>query len=201
VHSRRVVGGTSNGSHAHREVRAERAERPHEVPADPYAWARHGVAAGVLGAVTVALFFFVLDWMRGQPFWTPHALGTALFRGEAVPLGGRPEPAIVAGNTVLHGTVFVALALLASTEVFLQRRVPLDTVGFAVLAVLFFAACEAIFLTFSAIFDPALLEKLGGGFVAAANLLAALLMAGYLVAAGRHAFGRRAAPRPGPKDP
>ena len=40
-----------------------------------------GAAAGLLGAAMLAGWFFVLDFGRGQPLFTPTVLGTALFRG------------------------------------------------------------------------------------------------------------------------
>lgn len=166
----------------------------YEVPEGTFTWTRHGVVAGLLGAATVALFFFVVDWMRGQPLWTPHALGSALLLGEAVALDATPSPAVVLGYTAIHGAVFMAMGLLAAAEMFLQQRVPRSLLGLGILAVLFFAAYEAVFLTFAAVFNPALIENLGGGFVAGANLLAALLMASYLVAAARRSFAPAASP-------
>jgi hypothetical protein len=161
----------------------------YEVPEGTFAWTRHGAVAGILGAATIAVYFFVLDWLRGHVLWTPHALGSALFLGEAAPVDASPDAAIVLGYTAIHGALFVATGLLAAAELFLQRRLPVSPIGGTVLTVLFFAAYEAVFLTFAAVFNPALVDNLGGGYVAGANLLAALLMSVYLVGAAR----RRAA--------
>jgi hypothetical protein len=42
---------------------------------------REAVVAGLLGAAAVAIWFLLLDLLRGQPFFTPAALGSALFDG------------------------------------------------------------------------------------------------------------------------
>ena len=42
---------------------------------------RQGIVAGVLGAATIAVWFFLVDVLSGRPlFYTPNVLGTALFR-------------------------------------------------------------------------------------------------------------------------
>jgi hypothetical protein len=40
-----------------------------------------GIVAGLLGAATIAIWFFIVDVIQGRPFYTPTVLGTALFRG------------------------------------------------------------------------------------------------------------------------
>lgn len=40
-----------------------------------------GIVAGLTGAATLAVWFLLLDSLDGRPFYTPSALGTALFRG------------------------------------------------------------------------------------------------------------------------
>ena len=40
---------------------------------------KEGFIAGIVGALTVALWFLVVDMMHGRPFYTPTILGTALF--------------------------------------------------------------------------------------------------------------------------
>ena len=41
---------------------------------------REGIVAGIFGAATIAVWFFVLDMFGGRPFYTPTVLGTMLFR-------------------------------------------------------------------------------------------------------------------------
>ena len=47
-----------------------------------------GIVAGILAALAVALWFLVFDTIRGQPFYTPNLLGTALFGRGAIELDG-----------------------------------------------------------------------------------------------------------------
>src|SRR5690606_1075247 len=81
--------------------------------ADP--WVAHGLLAGVVGAAAIALFFLALDVAAGRPLWTPNALGSALFLGVAPPPDAPISAALVGGYTVIHGWVFVSVALIAST--------------------------------------------------------------------------------------
>ena len=37
-----------------------------------------GVVAGLIGAATIAIWFFILDLYSGRPFYTPNVLGAAL---------------------------------------------------------------------------------------------------------------------------
>ena len=39
---------------------------------------RNGIAAGLLGAAAVALWFLIFDWARGHPFETPALLAATL---------------------------------------------------------------------------------------------------------------------------
>jgi len=71
-----------------------------------------GVIAGILGASVLALWFMILDWLRGEPLMTPSVLGTLVLRGESPPHGPHGiDPLAIAGYTVIHYTVFVALGV------------------------------------------------------------------------------------------
>src|SRR5919109_170591 len=43
---------------------------------------REGIVAGVIGAAVVAVWFFVIDAIQGEPLRTPRLLGTALLRAD-----------------------------------------------------------------------------------------------------------------------
>ena len=49
-----------------------------------------GLVAGLIGAATIAVWFFILDLYNGRPFYTPNVLGAALSLSGAV-----REPATV----------------------------------------------------------------------------------------------------------
>jgi hypothetical protein len=138
----------------------------------------HGVISGVAGAFVVAVFFLVLDASQGRPLWTPHALGSALFLGEAPADGIRAL--LVLGYTITHGAAFVALGLLAATVLpaLPGRRFFLGFVGLLVLM-------QVVFTLFSEIFAASPGADLRLAWVSFANLLAAAAMAGYLATVER----------------
>lgn len=139
----------------------------------------HGVTSGVLGAAVVALIFLVRDLVAGQPLWTPHALGSALFLREAP--AASPSVVLVLGYTAAHGAVFVALGLLAATLVPMAPRVGIATRG-ALTGLGLFALLEVTFALFTVLFAPDT-ASLQPRWVAGVNLVAAVAMAAYLVSA------------------
>ena len=70
---------------------------------------REGLIAGLLGAIAVAVWYFVVDTAFGRPFHTPNALGKVFFRGDLQPGVRNIIPGIVAGYTVVHVIMFVLL--------------------------------------------------------------------------------------------
>jgi hypothetical protein len=139
----------------------------------------HGVISGVLGAAVVAILFLVRDLVAGQPLWTPHALGSALFL-RAAPAAS-PSVVLVLGYTIAHGAIFVALGLLAATLVPMIPRAGVAMRG-ALAALGLFALLEVTFALFTVLFAPDA-ASLQPRWVAGANLVAALAMATYLLAA------------------
>lgn len=151
-------------------------------------WVLDGVGSGALGAAVVATFFLIVDVLAGRPFWTPGALGSAVFLGERLAPEATPLPVIVFGYTVLHGVVFLSIGLMASFTLPAARRRLGGTSGLLLAAALF-ASLEIFFLTFAGLFAPGLVDAFGTGRVATGNLLAAIAMAAWLV---RAPFSRRA---------
>ena len=144
---------------------------------EPLPYYRWGLAAGLLGAFVVAVFFLALDLAADRPFATPNALGSALFLG--VPFDrSLPLNAIaIAGYTLVHGALFLGLALAVSAIVLGSRSHPpaAPLLG-AILAGSFAAGLTILFGSFSLISRP-----LAGGLrtpvMLGANLLAAIAMA------------------------
>ena len=156
--------------------------------AEQNGWIPIGIAAGVVGAAVIAVFFLAVDLVAGRPFWTPGALGSALFLGDPLPAGATPQPAIVTGYTVLHGGVFVSVGLIVSYALLgSPRRLGLAS-GVAA-AVALFAGIELIFLVFAGLLAPDVAGELTSGKITAANLLAATAMSATL---GWSPSGRRA---------
>jgi hypothetical protein len=139
---------------------------------------REGISTGVLGAAGVAAWFLVIDSAAGHPLFTPDALGRMLFAPLGVHTGpGAIHPGIVAGYTVFHGAVFIAVGLLAALLVRLAEHQPVVLALFVVL----FAIIEMGFYGLTAVLDTTgVLGNLAWWQVAGGNLVATLLMGGYL---------------------
>jgi hypothetical protein len=139
---------------------------------------REGIAAGLLGAATVALWFFILDIFSGRPFYTPTVLGTALFR-HGIGLD-QPQTLPVSLEMVLlytwvHGMAFCVIGGLAAKLLALAEGNL--NVGFGIL--LFFVIFEFGFVATAFIFAEPILQLLAWPTVLVGNLLAAVGMATY----------------------
>ncbi len=139
---------------------------------------QEGIVAGVIGAVTVALWFLIVDSLHGRPLYTPTVLGTALFgRGTAL---GPLETLSVSLDMVLmftwvHGLLFAAIGGVASRLLGVAERNP--SIGFGVL--LLFVVFEFGFTVTAMLFAEPVLKALTWPAVLVANLLAAAAMGGY----------------------
>jgi hypothetical protein len=137
-----------------------------------------GIVAGILGAATIAVWFFLVDIFNGRPFYTPNVLGTALFRGGAGL--DRPQDLPISLEMVLvytwvHGLVFCAIGGLVSKLLDLAER-NLHA-GFGIL--LLFVIFEFGFVGAALIFAEPILRALAWPSVLVGNLLAAIVMAVY----------------------
>ncbi len=135
-----------------------------------------GIVAGVIGAATVAVWFLLVDVVRGRPLYTPTVLGTALFRRGA----GLESPdtlpvsvEMVLMFTWVHGLAFAAIGGLASRLLGIAERNP--SLGFGVL--LLFVVFEAGFTVAAMLFAQPVLKALTWPAILVANLLAAVAMA------------------------
>jgi hypothetical protein len=137
---------------------------------------REGIVTGLLGAIVVALWFLLFDLARGQPFFTPAALGSTLFLGAGNVNEVVTSPVTVLGYTVLHVGAFIATGFLAAAiAVAADEQPPL-----VLAAVLFFAVFEAFFMGTLAMVAEFLLGTLAWWTIAVGNLLAAVSMGWYL---------------------
>ncbi len=144
--------------------------------ADSY---RQGIEAGVLGAATIAVWFFLVDVVSGHPlFYTPNLLGTALFRHGAGL--DQPQTLAISFETVLvytwvHGLVFCAIGGVAAKLLALAER---DVnAGFGI--ILLFVIFEFGFVGAALVFAEPILRALTWPSVLVGNLLAAAVMAAY----------------------
>jgi hypothetical protein len=154
--------------------------QPQRVLLDTSKLYQEGIAAGTLGAVTIAVWFLVLDLLKGRPLFTPTVLGTALFKG----MGELPTRAsftvsvdIVVGFTFVHWLVFAAVGCIASRLLGLAERNA--NIGFGIL--LLFVVFEFGFIGGTTVFARPVLQALAWppATVLIGNLLAAIAMGLY----------------------
>jgi hypothetical protein len=135
-----------------------------------------GIRAGLAGAITIALWFALLDGLRGRWFFTPTVLGTAIFRGGAGledPSALAPSLEMVLSFTWIHVLVFVLLGMAAARLLLLAED---DShLGFGIL--LLFFVFEFGFVGACMVFAEPVLQALAWPAVVVGNLLAAVVMA------------------------
>jgi hypothetical protein len=134
------------------------------------------MVAGLVGAGTVALWFFIVDMGRGQAFFTPGALGSALFLGSSDASSVSVSVATVAGFTILHIGAFFATGFVAAAIVGYAEDTPALIIG----AVMLFVAFEALFMGLMALSAEFLLNSLAWWAIVVGNVLATLSMGSYL---------------------
>ena len=127
-----------------------------------------GVVAGVIGAAAVAVWFFAIDAIRGEPLRTPKLLGIALLH--------QPDPgSAVLAYTLLHGLAFVIFGILGAFLVAAAERQPV--ILFALIIV--FTAFEIFFFGAVVILASWILDYVAGWTIFLGNLLAAVAMLAY----------------------
>jgi hypothetical protein len=136
-----------------------------------------GIVAGLVGAVTVAVWFFLIDLVRGQPLFTPGALGSFVFFRIENLAEVQVTPGTVLGYTVIHVLLFGVFGFLASAFVARAEKSP----HLVLLGVILFIVLQALFFGYLAIVAEFLLGNLAWWAIAAGNLLAAFFMGGFFV--------------------
>jgi hypothetical protein len=187
--SAHLTSGATNAQAA--EARTRRPDRELE-------WVRYAFLAGIVGASVVAILFLVVDLASGRPaFWTPAALGSALFHGEVLGKSSNPAPihhlAIVLAYTLVHCATFIGFGTLAASERLTRRQVGHFGPGLAlVMAALLFLGLEITFSALGWIVGPEidLATRLGSGWIAVANALAAIAMTATIAWSARHLADR-----------
>jgi hypothetical protein len=140
---------------------------------------REGIAAGVIGAAVVAVWFFAVDFIQGEPLRTPRLLGTALL--------GAGDPTVgVAAYTVLHGAAFIGFGVVGALLIAGAERQPLLVFGLVIL----FTAFEIFFFGAVIIVASWVLDELAGWTIFVGNILAATAMLAYYVS-GHRTLARR----------
>jgi hypothetical protein len=140
---------------------------------------REGVVAGLLGAAVVALWFFGIDAIQGEPLRTPRLLGTALLR-VTDPTAG------MLAYTALHGLAFVAFGIVGALLIAGAERQPLLVFALVIL----FTAFEIFFFGAIVIAASWVLDELAGWTIFVGNILAAAVMLAYYFS-GHRTLARR----------
>jgi len=136
-----------------------------------------GLVAGLIGAATIAVWFFILDLYNGRPFYTPNVLGAALSLSGAVHESATVPISMefVIFYSWIHGLVFCVIGGLTSKLLSLAER---DlNYGFGIL--LLFIIFEFGFVAATTVFAEPILRALTWPAVLLGNLLAAGAMAVY----------------------
>lgn len=144
-----------------------------------------GIVAGVIGAIVVAVWFLVVDTLRGRPLETPMFLGTALFYGVKTPAGLEVAWLPVLGYSVVHGLAFIAFGIIAAAVIDATEREP----ALVIAVVILFACFETFFLGVVSVLGRAVQDVLVWWEILIGNLLAATAMLWYFL------LGHRSLPR------
>ncbi len=146
---------------------------------------REGIVAGVIGAMLVAVWFLVVDTLRGHPLETPMVLGAALFYGVQAPVGVDIALTPVLGYTVVHGLAFIAFGIIAAAVIAATEREP----ALLIAVVILFACFETFFLGVVSVLGRTVQNVLVWWEILVGNLLAATAMLWYFL------LGHRSLPR------
>ncbi len=140
---------------------------------------REGVVAGIIGAAAIAIWFLIVDAIEGRPLYTPTVLGTALVqRGqELTPFEDLPVSlGMVLLYTVVHGLAFCILGYVTVRLFIAAERHPSLMFGLLLFSIFFFCG----FMTVTFLVALPVLEALTRPAIVVGNILAALVMGGFL---------------------
>jgi len=137
---------------------------------------REGLISGLIGAVTVAVWFLAIDLMQNRVLFTPAALASALFAGARGPAEVQMTAAMIIAYTVLHFGAFMVAGFIASALISEAEKDPPMLLGL----ILLFVTFEVLFFGLIAIGANWLLEAIKWWTILVANLIAAAAMGLYL---------------------
>jgi hypothetical protein len=146
--------------------------------------AREGLAAGLIGAAAVAVWFLLHDTAVGTPLRTPALLGATLFHGLRDPDALAVTLPLVLLYTIVHGAAFVLFGWIAAALLALADREPRFLFAFVML----FCCFEVFAIALVAVLAEWLFDALAWWTILVANLLAAAVMLGYLFRGHRMAW-------------
>jgi hypothetical protein len=145
------------------------------MPENDHGWLSEGTTVGVLGALTVAGWFLILDLIAHRPFFTPSVLGQVILFGRETP-SLTPVPEAIALYSFVHFIAFIGFGILVTQMVHLAARE--STFRFALFII--FVVFEVFFYGFTYIFFAGTRGIFPWWSMLAANTLAALAMGAYV---------------------
>jgi hypothetical protein len=137
---------------------------------------KEGIVAGLIGATAIAVWFFVVDMIAGRPLYTPEVLGRGLLAVLGKDATGDTQFMQVVAYTIFHYVAFAIAGFILAVIVHQAERTPGILGGFLVL----FVVLELGVYGLSALMENSILGTLAWWQVMAANLVAAILMFGYM---------------------
>jgi hypothetical protein len=137
---------------------------------------REGVITGFIGATAIALWFLVVDTVSGRPLYTPNFLGGGLV--SVLGKTSMPDTMFVhvAAYTVFHYVAFIIVGVLLTVIVHQAARTPGILAGLLVALVVMTMG----FYMIAAAFAHSALGGMAWPQIFIANLIAAVMMLGYL---------------------
>ena len=142
---------------------------------------REGIVAGIIGAAVVAVWFFAIDAIHGEPLHTPKVLGSIFLQ--------KPETAqALILYTLLHGLAFIVFGILGALVIAGAERYPMLIFGLVIL----FTAFEVFFFGGIVIVASWVLDEVAGWTIFVGNILAAGSMLAYYFAHHRTLTSRLA---------
>lgn len=174
VFAANLLGGMLMMAYLHRAMRAE----------GPLGWEMlrrypvvyDGTVIGLTGAATVALWFFLVDIVSGQPFRTPAALGSAILLGGGGPADVQLNLGVILAYSFIHITVFAAVGIAFA---WLAARV-VRASGFWVEATVVLIVLESLFLGTVGIMSEWVITDLGWATILIGNAFAVISMGALL---------------------
>lgn len=137
---------------------------------------REGVITGFIGATAIAVWFGIVDTITGRPLYTPNFLGQGLVSVLGTPTIPDTTFVHVLAYTVFHYAAFVIVGVLLTVIVHQAERTPGILAGLVVAL----AIMTMGFYMIAAAFSSSSLGGLAWPQIFIANILAAVLMLGYL---------------------
>ena len=143
---------------------------------DKHEVVQEGLMVGLIGAGVVAFWFLLHDLVEVRPFFTPGALGSAIFLGITDVSQMRIDAVTVLGYSLFHFAAFITVGIIAAVVVWQAEETPAVLLA----GVILFAVFEAFFLGITALVSQAILGTHAWWTIAGGNLLAAICMGFFL---------------------